>query len=196
MTDGDDMKISEKSLGNLDKEFNGYLEGDKVNRFFAEFGIRFAAGHWCAGDFLDRFATTGYNPEMKSDIVSQLKRVAAAEIEGVEFHESLFIDKNRRKDSAKIIEVKDVIKALRLTPTNMNTNLWTDPHWKLGGLTNPDKGIRKEAVAIALQSAEIAKDMGCSSVALWPGSDGWDYNFEANYGVLLDRFIEGCIEIN
>ena len=190
------MKISEKGLGKLDKEFSGYLEGDKVNQFFAEFGIRFAAGHWCAGDYLDRFATTGYNPKMKSDIVSQLKRVAAAEIEGVEFHESLFIDKNRRKDSAKIREVKDVIKALRLTPTNMNTNLWTDPHWKLGGLTNPDKGIRKEAVAIALQSAEIAKDMGCSSVALWPGSDGWDYNFEANYGVLLDRFIEGCIEIN
>jgi xylose isomerase len=38
--------------------------------------------------------------------------------------------------------------------------------------------------------------MGCGSLQLWPGSDGWDYNFEVNYGKQLDWFIEGCIEIS
>jgi len=190
------MKISEKGLNKLDKEFNGYLEGGKVDAFFAEFGIKFAAGHWCAGGFADRFAPGGYDPDLKSDIFSQLKRVKAAGIEGVEFHENIFIDAKRRKDSSVVREVKAALKELKLTPTNMNNNLWTDPYWKFGGLTNPDKGVRKDALEIAFQSVEIAGEIGCSSVALWPGSDGWDYNFEANYGRLIELFLEGCIEIN
>ncbi|MCK4326580.1 TIM barrel protein, partial [bacterium] len=52
------------------------------------------------------------------------------------------------------------------------------------------------ALEVALQGAEIAKEVGCQSVALWPGSDGWDYNFEVHYGKLLDRFIDGCMAIN
>jgi xylose isomerase len=78
----------------------------------------------------------------------------------------------------------------------MNTNLWTHPKWKLGGVSNPDPAIRRDALAVALQCVDIAQEVGCMSVALWPGSDGWDYNFEANYGKLLDRFIQACIEIN
>ena len=33
-------------------------------------------------------------------------------------------------------------------------------------------------------------------MAYWPGSDGWDYNFQANYGTILDYFIEVCTEVN
>ena len=29
-----------------------------------------------------------------------------------------------------------------------------------------------------------------------PERDGWDYNFQVNYGRQLGWFIEGCIEIN
>jgi xylose isomerase len=77
----------------------------------------------------------------------------------------------------------------------MNTNLWTDPKWKLGGVTNMDPKIRRDALAISLQGVEIAKAVGCKSFALWPGSDGWDYNFEVNYGRQLDLFIDACIAI-
>ncbi|MFH2069527.1 MAG: TIM barrel protein [Candidatus Omnitrophota bacterium] len=190
------MKINDGNLGKLEKEYAGYLEGEKVSRFFHDFEIKFAAGHWCAGGFSDRFATGGYNPDLKSDITSQLQRVKAAGIYGVEFHENIFIDERRKKVTSRIAEVKKTLKKLKMTPTNMNTNLWTDPHWKFGGLTNPDKAIRKEALAIAFQGAEIAAELGCGSIALWPGSDGWDYNFEANYGTLLSRFIEGCVAVN
>ena len=39
--------------------YSGFLEGERVDRLFADFGIRFAAGHWCAGEFFDRFCTSG-----------------------------------------------------------------------------------------------------------------------------------------
>jgi len=190
------MRITQENLAKLEKEFSGYLEGDKLDEFYEEFQINFAAGHWCAGDFLDRFATEGYNPNLKSDIISQIERVAQAGIKGIEFHERLFIDKNYKKDPGIIERVKEALEKNKLIPTNMNTNLFTDPKWKLGGITNPDKSIREDALEIALQGIEIAKEVGCQSVSLWPGSDGWDYNFEVNYGELLDRFIEGCITIN
>jgi xylose isomerase len=193
------MRLDKKSLVKLDKEYEGYLEGEKLDRLFAEFGINFAAGHWCAGDFADRFAPKGYNSNKKgfsSDIVSQIERVSQAGIKGIEFHEAIFIDKNYKKD-AKIIErVKRALEKNRVIPTNMNTNLFSDPKWKLGGVTNPNSSIRRDALRVALQGVGIAKEVGCKSVALWPGSDGWDYNFEVNYGALLDRFIEACVAIN
>lgn len=193
------MKVDSSNLAKLEKEYGGYLEGERLDRFFKDFEIKFAAGHWAAGDFCDRFAPAGYMsdvPEFKSDVVSQVKRVAEAKIAGIEFHEALFIDKNYKKDPARIAEVKDALAKNGVTPTNMNTNLFSDPKWKLGGVTNSDPAIRREAVEILLQGAEIAREIGCSSVALWPGSDGWDYNFEVNYGKQLDWFIEACIAAN
>ena len=193
------MKVNKDNLDKLDKEYGGYLERERLDRFFEEFGIDFAAGHWCAGDFADRFAPGGYNsqdPQFSSDIVAQIERVAQAGIKGIEFHEAVFINKNYRKDFSVIERVKEALRENKIVPTNMNTNLFTDPKWKLGGITNADKTIREEALEVALQGVEITREVGCQSVALWPGSDGWDYNFEVHYGKLLDRFIEGCIAIN
>lgn len=193
------MKVNKDNLGKLDKEYSDYLEGERLDRFFEDFGIDFAAGHWCAGDFADRFAPGGYNsrdPQFRSDIVAQIERVAQAGIKGIEFHENVFIDKNYRKDFSVIERVKEALKKNKIVPTNMNTNLFTDPKWKLGGVTNVDQTIRREALKVALQGVEIAREVGCQSVALWPGSDGWDYNFEVHYGKLLDKFIDGCVAIN
>jgi xylose isomerase len=193
------MQVSKEKLKNLETAYQGYLEGEKLDKFFKEFGIKFAAGHWCAGDFCDRFAPAGYNsdnPNFKSDIISQIKRVAEAGIEGIEFHEALFIDKNFKIDKEKIEQTKKALKENNLTPTNMNTNLFGDPYWKLGGFTNPDPEKRKEAIRVALQGLEIATMIGCSSASIWPGSDGWDYNFEVNYGDQMNLFVEACIKVN
>jgi len=193
------MKITEKNLAKLDKEYSSYLEGAKIDAFFRDFGINFAAGHWAAGDFCDRFAPGGYNsndPGFKADIISQISRVAKAGIAGIEFHEAVFIDKKYKPDMQTVADVKKALKQSGVIPTNMNTNLFTDPKWKLGGITNVSPQIRREAVSMVLQGIDIATEIGCFSVALWPGSDGWDYNFEVNYGDQLNRFIEGCIEIN
>lgn len=190
------MKITLENLKLLETKYKGYLEGKILDEFFKEYDIKFAAGHWAAGDFLDRFATKGYFPELKSDIISQLNRVAEAGIEGVEFHDVLFLNPDNTIDDDKINLVKEYLRKLKLKPTNMNINLWTDPKWKMGGIANPIRKVREEALEIALQAVEIAKKVGCESVNLWPGSDGWDYNFEANYGKIIEWFIDGCKAIN
>ncbi|MHA1309814.1 MAG: sugar phosphate isomerase/epimerase family protein [Candidatus Helarchaeota archaeon] len=191
------MNISKDNLKKLDK-FKGYLNNDQVTELFKIFDIKFAAGHWCAGDFMDRFMTVGYNDpdKLSSDIISQIKRVADAKIVGIEFHNNIFLNGKGAIDYDVINTVKETLKKYNMVATNMNTNLWGAPKWKLGGVANPDKRIREEALQVLIQAIDIAKEVGCKSVAYWPGSDGWDYNFQINYGVILKYYIDGCIEVN
>lgn len=189
------MIIDNKNLKKL-SDFKGYLDNDRVSDLFDVFGIKFASGHWCAGDFVDRFATEGYNVGMSSDILDQIPRVAAAKIEGIEFHDNIFLDEKGNIDDDRITEVLAALEENGLTPTNMNTNLWGTPKWKLGGITNPDKKVREDAVQTLFNAIDIAKKVGCRSVAYWPGSDGWDYNFQANYGTILKYYVDGCVEVN
>jgi hypothetical protein len=112
------MKVNSANLATLEKKYKGYLKGPIVAEFFKEFGIRFAAGHWCAGDFCDRFATGGYAKEgcCDSGIVPQMERVAAAGIEGIEFHDAVFHGKNFRMDPELVTLVKKNLKRLKLVP--------------------------------------------------------------------------------
>ena len=193
------MKVTKSNLAKLKNKYATYLEGEKINEFFDDFEINFASGHWAAGDFCDRFAPAGYNsnsPEFDNSVVAQIERVSKAGIKGIEFHEAVFIDKNYKLDENKLKEVKDALSRFKIIPTNMNINLFSDPKWKLGSVTNPDKNIRKDAIDIVLQAVDIAEKIGCSSVGFWPGSDGWDYNFEVNYGKQFNWFIEACILVN
>ncbi len=190
------MKISGSLLGKLENKYVGYLEGEKLNDFFREFKIKFSTGHWCAGDFSDRFATEGYFPDIDSDIIPQLKRIRAAGIEGVEFHDIVFEEGPKGDVESRVSNAIEALNDLELVPTCMNINLWSNPIWKLGGFSNPKKEIREKAIQSALHAVDLAKELKCESVSMWPGSDGWDYNFEMNYGLQLKHFIEGALEVN
>jgi len=191
------VEVTKKALKKLDTVYDGYLEGAKIDRLFKDFGIKFGAGHWAAGPFVDRFASGGYTEkdELDPSIYAQIKRVRKAGCDGIEFHDHVFTNAKFQKQPQVVKKVREATKRAKLTPTNMNINLWTHPRWKLGSVTSGYEETRKAAVEIALQAVDIAAEVGCSSVALWPGADGWDYNFQANYGDLLDRYIDACVKI-
>jgi len=188
------LRVDKSSLAKLESEYKGYLEGERLNRFFKEFDIKFAAGHWSAGDFLDRFATKGYFPNLDSSIEAQLKRVAEAGIEGVEFHDVLFLDENLKVSEERVAKVKETLEKLNLKTSNVNVNMFTDPRWKLGSVTHPDRSVREKAFEVLIQAADIAKELGSPSLNFWPGQDGWDYNFESNYGLKFEWFLDACIK--
>src|SRR4051794_39093788 len=115
------MNLSPERLATLDSKYSGYLEGSRVDELFADFGIRFAAGHWCAGEFFDRFNTQGYSgPGFDSSIEAQMQRVRDAGIDGIEFHNQVFLDAQYQRDQKTIDSVKSKLAELRLAPTCMN----------------------------------------------------------------------------
>lgn len=185
-------------LDQVETKYAGYLEGGLVDDLFADFEIRFAAGHWCAGEFFDRFAPGGYNsdnPGFDRSEEAQVARVAAAGIRGIEWHEVVFLHPDGSRNQAKIDSIVAAMKAHGVVPTNMNFNTWSAPKFKYGGITHPDAGRRREALDQNLAGVQIAKEIGCGSCNIWPGSDGWDYHFEVDYGQRLSWFIDGCTEI-
>lgn len=42
------MEVNSLNLVKLEKEYKDYLEGNIIDRFFDDFGINFASGHWAA----------------------------------------------------------------------------------------------------------------------------------------------------
>ncbi|MBS1724378.1 MAG: TIM barrel protein [Armatimonadetes bacterium] len=192
------MNVSPSTLALLDSKYAGYLEGDLVDQLVQDFGIKFAAGHWCAGEFFDRFAPGGYNadnPNFDPSEEAQVERVARAGIKGIEWHEVVFLHADGSRNQAKIDSLVSAMKSHGITPTNMNFNTWSAPKFKLGGFTHPDKGRRQESIEQALQGVQIGKEIGCGSCNIWPGSDGWDYHFEVDYGQRLSWFIDSCTTI-
>lgn len=192
-----DMRIAPESLARLNTAYVGYLEGEQVDALFAEFDIKFSAGHWCAGEFYDRFCPIGYNvdrPDFDPGILAQIERVHEAGIAGIEFHDAVFLDAHGAIDRQVLRDVQAALTRTGLTPTNMNFLVWGHPKYKYGSVTHPDPGVRQMAREQIHLGIDLAHQLGCVSTGLWPGSDGWDYHFEVDYGQRLRWFIDACTE--
>ena len=66
------------------------------------------------------------------------------------------------------------INDLGLSVGAVNPNLFQDPDYKLGSVTNPDAGVRAKAVAHLLECLEIASALGATAQSLWL-ADGTNY---------------------
>ena len=70
--------------------------------------------------------------------------------------------------------LRDHLSRLGLRVGAINPNLFEDPDYRLGSLTNPDAGIRDKAVAHLLDCVEIALALGGDAQSLWL-ADGTNY---------------------
>ncbi len=87
--------------------------------------------------------------------------------------------------------IKSLLDEVGMACANVSMNVWGDGKWGLGSLSNPDAAIRRDPGDVIIQGMKTAKVLGCSLVSLWPGQDGFDYPFEANYADRMDWFVEG-----
>ncbi|WP_289849759.1 sugar phosphate isomerase/epimerase family protein [Actinoallomurus purpureus] len=58
-----------------------------------------------------------------------------------------------------------------------------------------DTPIRREAIELVSQAADLTRRLGGDYVKLWPGQDGWDYPFQADYKALWTMSIEAVREL-
>jgi len=60
-------------------------------------------------------------------------------------------------------------------------DLWTQAKWGRGSLAAPDGKTRQAAVDEVKKVLDWAAELGCPYVDVWPGQDGFDYSFQADY---------------
>jgi len=95
---------------------------------------------------------------------------------------------------------KDIIKeGMKRTGLKVNAVMMdstSDYIYKQGTFSNLDLNVRKKAIDAAMQCMDFAEEIGCNTFAIWPGQDGYDYMFQADYIKERTLFVECLKELS
>ena len=64
-----------------------------------------------------------------------------------------------------------------------------------GAMNHPDPEMRKEAIQLTKEAAEMAMELGCDEVVVWSAFDGYDYPFQVNYDEKWDQLVAAFQEL-
>ncbi len=127
------------------------------------------------GSAADRYVLQGYGRggSTMEEMLSMAKKVQG--LDGLELVGNWHInDKN-------IAAVQKLFRDNGLAVAMVVPDLWTQAKWGRGSLAAADASVRKEAVAEVKRCMDWAAEAGCAYVDVWPGQDGYDYPFEADF---------------
>ncbi len=135
------------------------------------------------GSAADRFLTTGYRPAKS---LHELFTAAQSRpgLKGIELVEGWHITPDNVK------EVKGELERTGIQVCSIIPNNFGEARWGLGSYSSKDPEIRRQAVAGTQAMMDVAAELGCPLVSLWPGQDGFDYSFQADYAAEHDWLAE------
>lgn len=148
--------------------------------------LKSSIGIWAFGSLGTRFLMAGYHPEVEREgSVERAKRAAAGLqdlYDGLELHYPNEIDEDNAQAIVEAIKPMDVYA--------IASGAHTFPKHGRGALTNPDAGIRQEAKAALRRNVDLCKALGAHLI-IWPGIEGYNYPFQANYQEQWTLLLEG-----
>lgn len=152
--------------------------------------VKNSVGIWAFGPSVTRFVPPGYHPEVTDeDMVTRTHRVVAGLsdlVDGLEYHYPGEVNE----------DTVDAIKAA-LGPMDLYciaAGLHVDPTYKFGAFINPDPALRRQGIETLKRGVDLAATLGAHFI-IWPGAEGYNYNFQRDYIQTWDRFIEGVGEV-
>lgn len=87
------------------------------------------------------------------------------------------------------------INDLGLSINGLAMRYYTNPAFKRGAFTNPDEAVRREAIDLTRRGIDAARAMGADLMTIWLGQDGFDCNFQLDYGQAWEWEIAGLREV-
>ena len=72
---------------------------------------------------------------------------------------------------------------------------FANPLFQQSSFTSIDKSIQDTEIAHSKEASDFAASIGCKTVTLWPGQDGYDYIFQADYIKERQLFADGVKEL-
>jgi sugar phosphate isomerase/epimerase len=123
----------------------------------------------------DRYCLGGYGRGGKT--MEEMLDMAA-KVEGLE---GLELVGNWHINDGNIDTVTRLFKERGFRIPMIVPDLWTQEKWGRGSLAAADANTRKAAVAEVKKCMDWAAAAGCPAVDVWPGQDGFEYTFQADY---------------
>jgi len=138
-------------------------------------GHKFGACLPTFGNCADRYCLSGYGGG-GSTMAEMLDLAATVDgLDGVE------LVGNWHVNDGNIREVATMLADRGLGLCMLVPDLWTQAKWGRGSLAAPDAPTRQAAVDEVKKVMDWAAELRCPYVDVWPGQDGFDYAFQADY---------------
>jgi xylose isomerase len=144
--------------------------------------VRFGAGIWLFGQFVDRYATDAYGPE-----VSTIEAIDAAgsvgDIEVLDINYPF-------TDGVSVGDVQAALQRNGISAWCITPHVYTR-EFRAGAFTNPDPAIRRRALELCEEAVGVARQLGAPTVKLWPGQDGYDFPLQCDHREVWRLSLEG-----
>lgn len=147
------------------------------------FDWRLSVALVCLGRQADRFSTYRENRTLED------KFELASQIEGLQGVGAYYPG-----ELEDIDRYKELCSTYGLATSEIVVDIFSDPRFMYGSFTNPSAEVRREAVGRIKKAMDAAAEIGCGVVNPWPGQDGFDYAFQANYRDSWKRMAAGVRE--
>jgi xylose isomerase len=151
--------------------------------------VKNSVGIWAFGANATRFMRAGYHPDaLTEDMPAKVRRVTDGLgdlVDGYEFHYPGEVNEDNLEQVKKALGPADLYC--------IALGLFNQPQYALGSFINPDKKLRKEAIATTLRGIELAKVSG-SKFIIWPGGESYNYSFQMPYLEVWDYFIDAIAQ--
>ena len=91
-------------------------------------------------------------------------------------------------------DLKNHLRHAGVTVGAVNPNLFEDPDYRLGSLTNPDPGVRRKALEHCFECVAVASKLGAGAQSLWL-ADGTNYSGQDDLRERRGRLEDGLAEL-
>src|SRR5215207_3864333 len=91
--------------------------------------------------------------------------------------------------------IAEVVGDAGLAINGFAMRYYTNPAFKLGAFTHPDRTVRREAIDLTKWGIDAARKAGVTLMTLWLGQDGFDYPFQLDYARAWAHEIDGIREV-
>ncbi len=78
-------------------------------------------------------------------------------------------------------EMKKALDDMGKQCVSIIPDLFAEPRWGNGSISAKDPQIRQQAMDYLRKMCDVAHEMNCGLINIWPGQDGYDYLFQADY---------------
>ena len=139
------------------------------------------------GSCADRYCLSGYgDPRTMEEMLDRSMQVPG--LDGLELVGNWHVNDDNVRTVNKMLADRGK-KISMLVP-----DLWTQAKWGRGSLAAPDAPTRRAGIDEVKKVMDWAAELGCPYVDVWPGQDGFDYPFQADYPEAWKWLREGLAE--
>tara|TARA_B100001121_G_C18580704_1_gene569607 strand:+ start:78 stop:1037 length:960 start_codon:yes stop_codon:yes gene_type:complete len=97
--------------------------------------------------------------------------------------------------NSSIKDISNFTTGCGLEINGLAMRYYTNPSFKLGAFTNPDKKVRQEAIDLTKKAIDCLSETESNLLTIWLGQDGFDYGFQADYKRIWDDEINALREV-